>query len=129
MAGFDAVRVGLVRHDHRVRDVEKGNLGSVVVHLADEVVVVAWPADHHVFDELPIECVLRKHEIVLRVRLEKTALLGAVGDFRIVLCALRARELRKWSENVGAATHQKHLRVIRSAIAYAMVQQTLLDLT
>ena len=128
MAGFDAVRVGLVRHDHGVRDVEKGNLGSVVIHLADEIVVVARPADHHVFDGLPVERVSSEHEVILRVRLEKTALLAAVGDFRVVLGALRARKLRKRSENVGSATHQEDLRVIQSVIAYAMIQQALLDL-
>ena len=128
MAGFDAVRIGLMRHDHRVRDVEKGNLGSVVIHLADQIVVVARPADHHVFDERPVERVASKHEVILRVRLEQTALLAAVGDFRVVLSALSARKLRKRSEDVGSATYQENLRVMQSAVSYAMIQQALLDL-
>ena len=121
MAGFDAVRIGLMRHDHRVRDVEKGNLGSVVIHLANQIVVVARPADHHVFDERPVERVASKHEVILRVRLEQTALLAAVGDFRVVLSALSARKLRKRSEDVGSAPHQENLRVMQSTVSYALI--------
>ena len=113
MTGFYAIRIGLMRDDHRVRDIDERNLRSVVVDLADEIVVVPRPTDHDVFDESPIERLFCEYKIVFGVGLKKTAAPTAFRNLQIVLNTVRARKTRKRSENVGSTTYQKHLWVIR----------------